>query len=184
MIRGYSDHAANERTFLAWVRTGIAVIAFGFVIEKFNLFMRSLASMASDKGALAVPIGRISGPLGRDEGIALIIGGAVLIALATFRFVRTARLLDDAETHAASSVRTELVFSSVLLLVLPGSASSYCSADREGPMPSERSRPGRRSITMRGRTAAPHCTCGPRSSGKSAWRRRRWRTIGGRCRCI
>ena len=39
MIRGYSDHAANERTFLAWVRTGIAVIAFGFVIEKFNLFL-------------------------------------------------------------------------------------------------------------------------------------------------
>ena len=34
MLRGYSDHAANERTFLAWVRTGIAVIAFGFVIRK------------------------------------------------------------------------------------------------------------------------------------------------------
>ena len=31
VIRGYSDHAANERTFLAWLRTGIAVIAFGFV---------------------------------------------------------------------------------------------------------------------------------------------------------
>ena len=31
MIRGYSDHAANERTFLAWLRTSIAVIAFGFV---------------------------------------------------------------------------------------------------------------------------------------------------------
>jgi putative membrane protein len=27
MIRDYSDHAANERTFLAWLRTGIAVIA-------------------------------------------------------------------------------------------------------------------------------------------------------------
>jgi putative membrane protein len=39
MISGYSDHAANERTFLAWVRTGIAMIAFGFVIEKFNLFL-------------------------------------------------------------------------------------------------------------------------------------------------
>jgi hypothetical protein len=34
---GYGDHAANERTFLSWVRTAIAVIAFGFVIEKFNL---------------------------------------------------------------------------------------------------------------------------------------------------
>jgi len=31
MIRDYSDHSANERTFLAWVRTGIAIIAFGFV---------------------------------------------------------------------------------------------------------------------------------------------------------
>ena len=28
MIKNYSDHAANERTFLAWVRTAIAVMAF------------------------------------------------------------------------------------------------------------------------------------------------------------
>jgi putative membrane protein len=42
MIRGYSDHAANERTFLAWLRTSIAVIAFGFVVEKFNLFALTL----------------------------------------------------------------------------------------------------------------------------------------------
>jgi len=38
MIRDYTDHAANERTFLAWVRTGIAVLAFGFVIEKLTCF--------------------------------------------------------------------------------------------------------------------------------------------------
>ncbi|MGN6451789.1 MAG: YidH family protein [Steroidobacteraceae bacterium] len=36
MIDRYSDHAANERTFLAWIRTGIAVIAFGLLIEKFT----------------------------------------------------------------------------------------------------------------------------------------------------
>jgi uncharacterized membrane protein YidH (DUF202 family) len=47
MIRGYSDHAANERTFLAWVRTGLAVIAFGFVIEKFNLFVLTMATASS-----------------------------------------------------------------------------------------------------------------------------------------
>ena len=45
-VRGYSDHAANERTFLAWVRTGIAVIAFGFVVEKFNLFLRTIAGFS------------------------------------------------------------------------------------------------------------------------------------------
>ena len=44
VIHGYSDHAANERTFLAWVRTGVAVIAFGFVIEKFNLFVLTMAA--------------------------------------------------------------------------------------------------------------------------------------------
>ena len=47
MIRGYSDHAANERTFLAWLRTSIAVIAFGFVIEKFNLFALTLVNDAA-----------------------------------------------------------------------------------------------------------------------------------------
>src|SRR5580700_6934667 len=51
MIRGYSDHAANERTFLAWVRTGPAVIAFGFVIEKFNLFVLAIASSTSAEAA-------------------------------------------------------------------------------------------------------------------------------------
>ena len=42
MIKRYSDHAANERTFLAWVRTAIAVMAFGFLIERFGLFLRAL----------------------------------------------------------------------------------------------------------------------------------------------
>jgi Domain of unknown function (DUF202) len=47
MIQGYADHAANERTFLAWVRRGVAVIAFGFVIERFNLFLLSLQDAAT-----------------------------------------------------------------------------------------------------------------------------------------
>lgn len=33
-----SDHLANERTFLAWLRTSLGLIAFGFVIERFILF--------------------------------------------------------------------------------------------------------------------------------------------------
>jgi uncharacterized membrane protein YidH (DUF202 family) len=68
MIRGFSDHAANERTFLAWVRTAIAVIAFGFVIEKFNLFVLTVAnanylmrnvdcSSKGSRGRLAVTTG-------------------------------------------------------------------------------------------------------------------------------
>ncbi len=38
-----SDHMANERTFLAWIRTIIAIMAFGFVVEKFSLFIRKFS---------------------------------------------------------------------------------------------------------------------------------------------
>jgi putative membrane protein len=118
MIKDYSDHAANERTFLAWVRTGIAVIAFGFVIEKFNLFLLTLASAAlgdeAHRGQLAV----LSGQMGRYDGLVLIFGGIALIVLSTVRFVRTSRLLEDAQAHPAARVRAELLFSAFLVVVV------------------------------------------------------------------
>lgn len=117
MIANYSDHAANERTFLAWVRTGIAVIAFGFVVEKFNLFMLTLARsfVSSDHAA---QLRRLSGGLGRDEGLAFIACGILLVVLATVRFVRTTSLIDRHDTLSASSVRTELIVSAILVLLV------------------------------------------------------------------
>src|ERR1700756_3064577 len=35
---------AAERTFLAWIRTGIALMGFGFVVARFGLFLRELAA--------------------------------------------------------------------------------------------------------------------------------------------
>ena len=90
MITGYSDHAANERTFLAWVRTGIAMVAFGFVIEKFNLFLRAIAAEALNERAGQLV--KFSGRGGRYDGLALIFGGIGLVVLSTVRFVRTTRL--------------------------------------------------------------------------------------------
>jgi putative membrane protein len=120
MIRSYSDHAANERTFLAWVRTGIAVIAFGFVVEKFNLFVLTMASVTSLDAGHRLQIERASGPLGRYDGLVLVLIGLALILAATVRFVRTGRRLDDEETHAAGSLRAELIMSAVLALVVAG----------------------------------------------------------------
>jgi uncharacterized protein DUF202 len=37
---------AAERTMLAWLRTGIAVMAFGFVVARFGLFLRLLHAQA------------------------------------------------------------------------------------------------------------------------------------------
>jgi hypothetical protein len=73
MIRSYSDHAANERTFLAWLRTSIAVIAFGFVVEKLNLFALTAVSAPSLNEASRSQLEKLSGPLGRGAGHAFIV---------------------------------------------------------------------------------------------------------------
>lgn len=36
-------HMANERTFLAWIRTSIGIMAFGFVVEKFAIFLKQIS---------------------------------------------------------------------------------------------------------------------------------------------
>src|SRR5712664_3727385 len=120
MIRGYSDHAANERTFLAWVRTGIAVIAFGFVIEKFNLFVLTMASANSLDAGRRLQLERLSGPLGRYDGLALILLGIAVVVVAARRFVRTGQLLDDQQTHSIGGVRVELLLAAALALIVAG----------------------------------------------------------------
>ena len=118
MIAGYTDHAANERTYLAWVRTGIAVIAFGFVIEKFNLFLLSMAAVGLGSEMHHSQLAALNGSIGRYDGLALILGGVGLVILATVRFMRITRLLDDAQSHSASSVRTELILSGALVVLV------------------------------------------------------------------
>jgi putative membrane protein len=39
------SHMANERTFLAWARTSISLLAFGFVIERFDIFLKHLVQL-------------------------------------------------------------------------------------------------------------------------------------------
>jgi len=116
MLQKYSDHAANERTFLAWVRTGIATIAFGFVIEKFNLFIATLEKADTVLASRHHLVGKLSGMLGDYDGAALIFIGIALILVASTRFVRTARLIDDETMHSSASVRVELVLSLVLVV--------------------------------------------------------------------
>jgi len=119
-IQKYSDHAANERTFLAWIRTGIAVIAFGFVVEKFNLFMIVLANTVSAEAAHRLWSDRVTKPFGRYDGIALVVLGIGLILVAAIRFYRTAKLIDDPEPRQAPDAGVELAFTAILALLATG----------------------------------------------------------------
>ena len=37
-----ADYLAAERTFLAWIRTGLAMMGFGFVVARFGLFLQAM----------------------------------------------------------------------------------------------------------------------------------------------
>lgn len=115
MIPRFSDHAANERTFLAWVRTGIATIAFGFVIEKFNLFLSTLVNAELPSGKIPHAAVNVHNGLGHYDGTALVVVGILLIAVAAWRFVRMSRLIESEQEHPLTSIRTELVLSLVLI---------------------------------------------------------------------
>ena len=97
MIERYTDHAANERTFLAWVRTSIAIMAFGFLVEKFDLFLEFASK------SLAARIPSVGGQLvGNIAGLLLIALGGATMVLAIIRFRHTALDIDSAETRPGS----------------------------------------------------------------------------------
>jgi putative membrane protein len=66
------------------VRTGIAVIAFGFVIEKFNLFVLTMANANSLDAGRRLQLERRSGSLGRYDGLALILLGIAIVVATLF----------------------------------------------------------------------------------------------------
>ncbi|MGH6856365.1 MAG: YidH family protein [Methylocella sp.] len=123
MIRNFTELSANERTFLAWLRTGIAVIAFGFVVEKFNLFILALASTAAGVGG-GIRAERLTGPLGRYDGLALMLVGVILMIIGDLRYARNTRLINDAQPQRAGGVRTELFVTTALVLLV----MAYCAS--------------------------------------------------------
>jgi putative membrane protein len=81
------DHLANERTFLAWVRTGVATIVFGFAIGRFSIALREFMKMQgynSTTPGLTTWLGIIS-----------TVGGVMLILAGLRRYQETKVQLDS-----------------------------------------------------------------------------------------
>jgi uncharacterized membrane protein YidH (DUF202 family) len=108
-IRNRRVHMANERTFLAWIRTSIAIMAFGFVVEKFSLFVKQMAYYLG-KEAAPPPQGYSS-----LVGIFLVGLGVVMGVLAFIRYKKVERQIDD-DTYKPSPILSVLLFLSVLAI--------------------------------------------------------------------
>ncbi|HUY37240.1 MAG TPA: DUF202 domain-containing protein [Candidatus Binataceae bacterium] len=85
-----SDYLAAERTFLAWIRTGLALMGFGFVVARFGLFLREIA-MTTNTHPLE--------PTGMSlwGGIALLLAGVAVNVAAAVHHTRLIRELNRGE---------------------------------------------------------------------------------------
>ena len=78
-----SEHLANERTFLAWIRTSIAILTLGFVVAKFSVWLRQfLATLAASSSApvRSLPASGASLPMGL---VLMALGAATAHGLST-----------------------------------------------------------------------------------------------------
>lgn len=112
MIERYSDHAANERTFLAWVRTAIAIMAFGFLVQKFDLFLRITGASLG-----ARPLPARSSVIGTTAGLLLIVLGGAMMFFAALRFRRTALDIEAAEVRPGPGTRLDITMVTLLLIL-------------------------------------------------------------------
>jgi putative membrane protein len=117
MIANYTNHAANERTFLAWIRTGLAVAAFGFFLIKLNVLVDALGGgsiprlPAEDAGGLVAVATRYA-------GLAMVVIAIAVIARSSFAFERTRRAIDRDEIIQIPRSRAESLLSGALAIAV------------------------------------------------------------------
>jgi uncharacterized membrane protein YidH (DUF202 family) len=85
-------HMANERTFLAWIRTSIGIMAFGFVVEKFALFLEKMSYYFGKSNLQEAP-----SSFGASSviGIVLVAMGALMGLLSFGRYKKVEREIDE-----------------------------------------------------------------------------------------
>lgn len=101
---------AAERTLLAWVRTGLAMMGFGFVAAKFEVLLRRFPVPA---GAADLPDVRWS----TWVGVALVVLGVAVNGLAAVEYRAVLRRIDRGEPYRPPAWSLGLVAAVVLAVV-------------------------------------------------------------------
>ena len=111
VIPHFSDHSANERTYLAWVRTSISVMAFGFLLERFDIFLLFTSRAAT--GVTENLHTRASQWL----GLGLLLVGALMIAGATLRYYRNHNAIEAEASSTYGDSWTARTMAALLVIM-------------------------------------------------------------------
>jgi len=112
-IPNRSDHMANERTFLAWIRTIIGIMAFGFVVEKFALFIRKFSYFVDKAVPLEAPPAHFE--YSSVFGIVLVAMGAFMGLLVFVRYKKVEREINE-NTYQPSLLLDILVTLGIIII--------------------------------------------------------------------
>lgn len=95
MIPNYLDHSANERTFLTWVRVSITIMIFGFIIERFDIFIAYIKANLEKPAHDAVQMH--THLVAEVIGFGLFALGILLLIIATVQYHHTQINIDKEE---------------------------------------------------------------------------------------
>lgn len=102
------EHLANERTFLAWVRTSVALIGLGFVIVKFALFLKEI-SLIFQANAIEVSEG-----FSAVIGVIIVAFGVALAPFAFFQYKKMEKQINERSYKTSSMLTLFLTFSTII----------------------------------------------------------------------
>jgi len=99
---------AAERTLLAWLRTGLALMGFGFVVARFGMFLREMAAVQ--------PQPAVTHGMSVKLGVGLIMLGVVVNLLSTWKYRRYLKFLSKGEIPLPQPA-IETAFGIILALI-------------------------------------------------------------------
>lgn len=111
-----SEHLANERTILAWVRTAIAIITLGIAINRFSLFLIEFSHIVPGGR------GRTANIHAEEMGIGLVLLGVIVMLGGIWHYLDVARAIDEGNYRPS---RVRIVVPAVIVVLLGGGSLAW-----------------------------------------------------------
>ena len=101
---------AAERTFLAWIRTGLGLMGVGFAVARFGLFLRQIRATETHSAMT-------EGGMSVWSGVAIVFLGVIVLASSTMQHLAVIRELTTGNWQPGRISRNAVVLASLLAVV-------------------------------------------------------------------